>query len=656
MAALAPGSIPVGSVKSNIGHTVAASGMAGLLKVLLALRHEELPPTANLAMLNPRLELERTPFVVPTTVLPWPRRAGSPRVAAVTSLGIGGTNVHLVLEEGPAPGPTPARGRPRVVVWSARDADTEEIARTGLAEHFGRLDDAMLADTVATLQQGRTHHPYRGALVCRGTGEAADGLGDGRRVLRGTAAEPPRIAFAFGDEGLVPPVDAYGVHKVFTETVDVCLDAFAAEGVDLYPQWTGEHAATHPAALSFIGAYATARQYIDWGVRPACLVGDGVGRLVALAVAGSLAVEDAARRVLRDHYVDLPVPDAAEPPVRDGLDPDLNVVVAVGTGAPPGSASSGRPVVLTPTLGGSADAQRQGLLDTLAALWTMGCPVDWRRVYPDEPLQRVPAPGYPLRRTRYWAEPDWTAMRPDAPRVPVAPVAVSPFRLPGWREADQSDGASVGLPPGTGCLALLPADPDAAADCRAVLDVLGVTTAEVVPGPAYAASGAAFTVRPDHLGEDLDAVMRSLLAAGSGPSLVLHAWGCGQPVPDRPGRRAGHHRGGAGPSRPARGPVSGGRPAAHDRRPHRLRGRRLRRRDGRSGPGRAGRDGAVAGHGVTRSDLPAGRPRRRCPGAPGGRGAGPDSGRPGGGVAWPPPLGVRRAGVPAGSGGPAGGP
>jgi acyl transferase domain-containing protein/acyl carrier protein len=516
------GSIPVGSVKSNIGHTVAASGMAGLLKVLLALRHEELPPTANLGTLNPRLELERTPFVVPTTVLPWPRRAGSRRVAAVTSLGIGGTNAHLVLEEGPAPCPTPTLGRPRVVVWSGKDADAEEVARTRLAEHFGRLDEAMLADTAATLQQGRTHHPHRAALVCGGTGEAAAALADGRRVLRGTASEPPRVAFAFGDEedaGTVLPAEAYGVHQVFTETVDVCLDAFAGQGVDLYPQWTGERGATHPIALYFTAAYATARQLLDWGVRPACLVGDGAGRLVALTVAGVLPVEEAVARVLGGDDVDLPEPDAAEPPVRDAPDPDVDLVVRVGSGPP--------------TLGGTDDADNPGLLGTLAALWTMGCPVDWGRVYPDEPLQRVPAPGYPLRRTRHWVEP----ARVDAPRMPAAPVALSPFRLPGWREPDQVDGASPGLPPGTHCLALLPADPAAAADCRAVLDVLGVTATEVVPGPVFAASGAAFTVRPDHLGNDLDAVMRSLLADGSGPALVLHAWGCGQTVsalPDPP--------------------------------------------------------------------------------------------------------------------------
>jgi len=333
-ASLAPGSIPVGSVKSNIGHTVAASGLAGLLKVLLALRHEALPPTANLGLLNPRLELERTPFVVPTTVLPWPRRAGSPRVAAVTSLGIGGTNGHVVVEEGPAPCPTPAVGRPRVVVWSARDADAEDVARTRLAEHFGRLDGALLADTVATLQQGRAHHPYRGALVCRTAAEAAEGLADARSV-RGTAAEPPRVAFAIGEGGPVLPAAAYGVQRVFTENVDVCLDAFAAEGLDLYPQWTAQRVATHPAALAFTAAYATARQLLDWGVHPVCLTGAGTGRLVALAVGGVISVEDAARRVLRTHSVDLPLPDAAEPPVRDALDPDVDVVVRLGCAASP---------------------------------------------------------------------------------------------------------------------------------------------------------------------------------------------------------------------------------------------------------------------------------------------------------------------------------
>src|SRR5439155_17736450 len=154
---------------------------------------------------------------------------------------------HLVVEEGPAPCPTPDGGRPRVVVWSARDAATGEVVRTGLAEHFGRsdgarfdgarFDGALFADTVATLQQGRPQHAYRAALVCRGSAGAAEGLADGGHVLHGTAGQPPRIGFVFaagvdGADGVdgaagvpVLPDADYGVHLVLTEAVDGLLHA-----------------------------------------------------------------------------------------------------------------------------------------------------------------------------------------------------------------------------------------------------------------------------------------------------------------------------------------------------------------------------------------------------------------------------------------------
>jgi acyl transferase domain-containing protein len=91
----------IGSVKTNIGHLEAASGIAGLIKVILALQHEMIPPHLHLRTLNPSINLEQIPAIIPTATMPWLRKPGRTRRAGVSSFGLSGTNAHVILEEPP---------------------------------------------------------------------------------------------------------------------------------------------------------------------------------------------------------------------------------------------------------------------------------------------------------------------------------------------------------------------------------------------------------------------------------------------------------------------------------------------------------------------------------------------------------------------------
>jgi phthiocerol/phenolphthiocerol synthesis type-I polyketide synthase E len=305
---LPAGTIPVGSVKSNIGHTNPVAGMAGLLKLALALENEQIPPTINLTRVNPRLEIENTPFFVNDTLRPWPRTTRKPRRAALSSLGIGGTNVHLVMEEGPAPVSTPHRQRPRVVVWSGREEAAMNANRAALAGYFTAAGEARFADATATLQRGRAAHPVRGAAVCTSAEEAARSLSQPEQLLTGSPAgdDPPDVVFAFPGQGAQHARMAaglYGSQRVFTETADVCLDGFIRHGIDLYPLWLAEqpgddlHETKNAQPLLFAIEYALAQQWIEWGIRPTALLGHSVGELVAATVAGVLDLDDALRLV-----------------------------------------------------------------------------------------------------------------------------------------------------------------------------------------------------------------------------------------------------------------------------------------------------------------------------------------------------------------------
>lgn len=150
---LRTGSCAIGSVKSNLGHLGPASGIVGLIKTVLALRHESIPPTINVRTPNPQLRLEETPFKVADTVLPWPRTAGAPRRAGVSSFGFGGTNAHVVLEEAPSPAPQPERPeRTELLVWSGTGREAEGAVRARLATSLAALPDGAAADVALTAQ------------------------------------------------------------------------------------------------------------------------------------------------------------------------------------------------------------------------------------------------------------------------------------------------------------------------------------------------------------------------------------------------------------------------------------------------------------------------------------------------------------------------
>ncbi|MGX7829584.1 SDR family NAD(P)-dependent oxidoreductase [Actinokineospora sp. 24-640] len=188
---LAAGALPIGSVKSNIGHAESASGMAGLGKVLLQLRHGELVPSLHADPLNPNIDFESTPLRVQREPAPWPRRDGLPRRAGLSSFGAGGANAHLVIEEFVrAETPRTATG-PWVFPVSAQTPERLGVVTSALADAVegGPGDAVWLADVAHTLVVGREDFPERLAVVASNAAELAARLraGAGEGVWTGSA-------------------------------------------------------------------------------------------------------------------------------------------------------------------------------------------------------------------------------------------------------------------------------------------------------------------------------------------------------------------------------------------------------------------------------------------------------------------------------------
>ncbi|MFI7503303.1 SDR family NAD(P)-dependent oxidoreductase [Streptomyces sp. NPDC049687] len=302
----------LGSAKTNIGHLDAAAGVAGFIKAVQTVRHGLIPPTLHFTTPNPQLKLESSPFYVNNELEEW--EGPTPRRAAVNSIGMGGTNAHVVLEEPPAPPVSEPAERHQLLVLSARTPSALEASTARLARWLREHPGANLADVSHTLGLGRKALPHRRAVVVRDVedaGYALEAPGSGRVTTR--HAEPPAtsVAFLFPGQGTQYCGMArrrYDASPAFRAAVDTCLshldDGLAATLRELLlarrpteedAERLRDTALAQPAL--FVVEYACAQELIHLGVKPGALLGHSVGEIVAATVAGTLPLPDALRLV-----------------------------------------------------------------------------------------------------------------------------------------------------------------------------------------------------------------------------------------------------------------------------------------------------------------------------------------------------------------------
>lgn len=304
-----PGRCVLGAVKGNMGHADVAAGVAGLIKAALAVESGVIPPTPNFKRPNPALSLETTPFTVSDRKMSWP--GAEERWAGVSSFGIGGTNVHLVMSSAPAPAAGPdSTAHPRVFPVSARTATALAAASAQLARHLeadASLDPAKVA---STLQLGRRGFAFRRGVVAETCAEAAALL---RTPQRGRAAEGEDlsrdIVFLFPGQGqqfVGMAATLWREDRAFRKLLeDGCASLREHSGLDLLPFLEGVEAS--PALLGamretgvaqpllFLVEYALAQRWRGLGAEPAALLGHSLGELTAATVAGVFSFADGLR-------------------------------------------------------------------------------------------------------------------------------------------------------------------------------------------------------------------------------------------------------------------------------------------------------------------------------------------------------------------------
>ncbi|MEM7049901.1 MAG: amino acid adenylation domain-containing protein [Acidobacteriota bacterium] len=300
-----PGETPycaVGSIKSNIGHLDAAAGISGLIKTVMMLRQRQIPPSLNFERPNPKIDFAASPFYVNTELRPWEVAEG-PRRAGVSSFGFGGTNVHLVLEEAPAP---PAVAEPpgsHLWLLSARSEAALAASGEALADHL-ESSSVALGDAAFTLQVGRRPFEQRRALVADDRGEAVAALRSGAGWHGACERSRPPLAFLFPGQGCQYPGMGRALYDREPEVrrwIDAAAEAMAPFDLPA-ALWHASADQQRDTALAqpaiFALEHALACLWMSWGLAPAALLGHSVGELVAATVAEVLPFEAACRLVV----------------------------------------------------------------------------------------------------------------------------------------------------------------------------------------------------------------------------------------------------------------------------------------------------------------------------------------------------------------------
>jgi phthiocerol/phenolphthiocerol synthesis type-I polyketide synthase E len=296
----------IGSVKSNIGHLDAAAGIASIIKAALCVYNGALVPSINFSEPNPVLQLGVSPFYVSQAHTPWPGHCAIRR-AGVSSLGVGGTNVHVILEQPPQMTRQKLHKQPSVVMLSAMNRKNLQQQKKQLAEHIRVSSEIHLEDIEFTTIYGRKVMPFRFSAMCRDKEELIAQLMDEQteRCFEESGARAEGV-FLFPGQGSQYPHMAtalYEANEAFRADMDYCLEYLRTlSGIDFREILFGDDSSLidkteNTQVVLFIVEYCLAKELWRAGIKPAAIIGHSLGEYVAACMVGCISLDDALKLI-----------------------------------------------------------------------------------------------------------------------------------------------------------------------------------------------------------------------------------------------------------------------------------------------------------------------------------------------------------------------
>lgn len=302
----------IGSLKTNVGHLEGAAGVAGLVKVVLALQERTIPKHLHCETLSPHIAWDELPVAVPTNAMPW-TPVGGKRIGAVSAFGFSGTNAHIVVEEAPAPARKPVATAAAPGAWllplSAADENALRDTARRLVDALATHGDDSLADVCFTAGVGRAQLAHRAVVAATTMAElrarlaafAEHGEAEGVRTSRLVRKDPARAVFLFTGQGAQRAGMTHSLYEhvpVFRAALDRCAAALAPHlPVPLLDLLWGDASNqldqtqfTQPALVAV--EWSLAQMWRHWGVTPIAMLGHSIGEYVGACLAGVMSLED----------------------------------------------------------------------------------------------------------------------------------------------------------------------------------------------------------------------------------------------------------------------------------------------------------------------------------------------------------------------------
>ncbi|MFN6562983.1 MAG: SDR family NAD(P)-dependent oxidoreductase [Nostoc sp. ChiSLP01] len=563
----------IGSVKTNIGHLDTAAGVTGLIKTVLALKHQEIPPSLHFEKANPEIDFANSPFYVNTKLSEWKTNC-LPRRAGVSSFGVGGTNAHVILEEAPVIEESSASRPWQLILLSGKTRTALETATANLASYLQQNLDINLADVAYTLKVGRRAFDYRRMVVCQDLNDAVKLLqNNNRERVFDYHFQPTRcpVMFIFSgqeSQNTIISKELYEVEATYRKHVDNCAEILQFHiGFDirnfLFSSSDKIAAGNLNDVALFVIEYALAELWMSWGVLPEAMIGEGIGEYVAGAIAGVFSLQDALAIVTnKGRKVKLNPPrirfisnvtgswitdaQATNPnywsqnlqqnvksdTIYQLLEQFEGVFLDVGPGQNLSRLIKEHLDINTKqhvlnSLPQNQQSDISFLLQTLGQLWLFGVNIDWSEFYSEEQRHRLPLPTYPFERQRYWIE----AKKPEQDNndsslsLAKKPDIADWFYIPYWKPSlPPAKLDSQELVPGKSCILVFIDECGFGINLVKQLEKQNLDVVKVKVGDSYTIlDKPEYTINPKSH-HDYDVLFEELFKQNKLPKKILHLW------------------------------------------------------------------------------------------------------------------------------------
>lgn len=444
----------IGSVKSNIGHLDCTAGIAGFIKTALSIKHKIIPPTLNLDVANPKLNLIDSPFYIVTEPTIW-KNENKPLRAGVSSLGIGGTNAHIILEEPPIIREDIRTSEYELILISAMTQSALENQKNNLLEYLKNNSDVNLSDVAYTLKMGRKHMKFRSAILCKDIVDLIEKLQVQTDYHNYIESNNAKIAYNLNlarEKNFTLVLKYFSRFNVFKSAFENVINVFEKEtnsrfiknfkGCGDSSSFTEDININGDVYINFCIQYAIVKTLIALGIKPNNIYGDIIGELVAIiATQDRIDVE-----LLNLIFIRLKI-------INNMSDSSLQIVNMVKQRIEKINWKQGFTSCFSNRMNTNLnleilksidfwienhecyhlDREQQehdiiinlinnpkelseksislvdkdiefNLLSILGELWGIGVEINWKIFYEGHPRRRIPIPTYPFEREKYWIE------------------------------------------------------------------------------------------------------------------------------------------------------------------------------------------------------------------------------------------------------------